>query len=137
MAIVTSPTQYEALLQHMHVHGPQTTLHMRRSLAAAAFAMSSVYDTAIAAHFSRELSQSAAPVSTEPPAVLSMTYQACFRLKYGCNPHQSPAGIYRPLLSQQSPFRVVNGTPGYINLLDACNAWQLVRELRTALGNVC
>lgn len=60
------------------------------------------------------------------------TYQARLSLKYGCNPHQQPAGIYseaeRPL-----PFRVLNGTPGYINLLDALNAWQLVRELSAAL----
>ncbi len=53
------------------------------------------------------------------------------RLRYGCNPHQAPARVYtaeRPL-----PIRVLSGAPGYINLLDACNAWQLVRELRGAL----
>jgi phosphoribosylaminoimidazolecarboxamide formyltransferase/IMP cyclohydrolase len=54
-------------------------------------------------------------------------------LKYGCNPHQKPSVIYSPLGSKL-PFRVVNGTPGYINLLDACNAWQLVFELKQALG---
>ncbi len=52
-------------------------------------------------------------------------------LKYGCNPHQKPARIYNrngPL-----PFTVLNGAPGYINLLDALNSWQLVRELRQTL----
>ena len=53
-------------------------------------------------------------------------------LKYGCNPHQKPARIYNkhgPL-----PFTVLNGSPGYINLLDALNSWQLVKEMRQTLG---
>ena len=53
-------------------------------------------------------------------------------LRYGCNPHQAPASLFRqegPL-----PLRVLNGAPGYINLLDALNGWQLVRELKGALG---
>merc|ERR1719463_638215 len=55
-------------------------------------------------------------------------------LKYGCNPHQLPAGLCSLQGSGQLPFRVVNGTPGYINLLDAVNAWQLVHELGQATG---
>ena len=54
------------------------------------------------------------------------------RLRYGCNPHQTPARVYtadRPL-----PITVLSGAPGYINLCDALNAWQLVKELRTTLG---
>ena len=53
-------------------------------------------------------------------------------LRYGTNPHQAHARACReggPL-----PFAVLNGAPGYINLLDALNAWQLVRELREATG---
>ena len=49
-------------------------------------------------------------------------------LKYGCNPNQKPARVF----SEELPFEVLNGRPGYINLLDALNGWQLVRELRTA-----
>jgi phosphoribosylaminoimidazolecarboxamide formyltransferase / IMP cyclohydrolase len=60
-------------------------------------------------------------------------YKPEFPLKYGCNPHQSPAGILS-LQGASMPFTVLNGTPGYINLLDALNAWQLVKELREALG---
>jgi phosphoribosylaminoimidazolecarboxamide formyltransferase/IMP cyclohydrolase len=56
-----------------------------------------------------------------------------FRLRYGCNPHQSPARVYMengaPL-----PFQVLSSAPGYINLLDAFNSWQLVRELKQAVG---
>jgi phosphoribosylaminoimidazolecarboxamide formyltransferase/IMP cyclohydrolase len=59
---------------------------------------------------------------------LDMTEQ--ITLRYGVNPHQAPARAYADRL----PFRVVGGAPGYINLLDALNSWQLVRELRAATG---
>lgn len=52
-------------------------------------------------------------------------------LKYGCNPDQGEARVDAP---NGLPFTVRNGSPGYINLLDALNAWQLVRELRAACG---
>ena len=53
-------------------------------------------------------------------------------LRYGMNPHQTPA---RAFVEQGTlPFEVRNGSPGFINLLDALNSWQLVRELRTATG---
>ena len=47
-------------------------------------------------------------------------------LKYGCNPNQKPSRIY--MESGELPITVLNGKPGYINLLDAFNGWQLVRE---------
>ena len=52
-------------------------------------------------------------------------------LKYGCNPNQTPARVYA---DGGLPFTVLNGRPGYINLLDALNSWQLVRELRAMSG---
>ena len=51
-------------------------------------------------------------------------------LKYGCNPNQKPARVF--VEEGTLPFEVLNGRPGYINLLDALNGWQLVRELRAA-----
>ena len=53
-------------------------------------------------------------------------------LKYGCNPNQKPARVF--MEGGDLPFKVLNGRPGYINLLDALNSWQLVRELREATG---
>lgn len=53
-------------------------------------------------------------------------------LKYGCNPNQKPAKVFAE--SGELPFEVLNGKAGYINLLDALNGWQLVRELREATG---
>lgn len=52
-------------------------------------------------------------------------------LRYGCNPHQVPARVYS---EGALPFKVLNGKPGYINMLDALNSWQLVKELKQALG---
>ena len=54
-----------------------------------------------------------------------------FELKYGCNPHQKQAEIC--MRQGELPFEILNGRPGYINFLDAMNAWQLVRELKDAL----
>lgn len=58
-----------------------------------------------------------------------------FELKYGCNPNQKPARIYMADGSAL-PIEILNGRPGYINLLDAFNSWQLVRELSEAT-NMC
>lgn len=54
------------------------------------------------------------------------------KLKYGCNPNQSHAQLIGDL--PDGPLRVVNGAPGYINLLDALRGWQLVRELKRSTG---
>jgi len=66
-------------------------------------------------------------------------------LRYGCNPHQVPARVYMkdggsgeggqsPPVHRQLPIQALNSSPGYINLLDALNSWQLVKELKTTLG---
>ena len=56
-----------------------------------------------------------------------------FQLKYGTNPNQKPARIYMADGSEL-PVQILNGRPGYINFLDAFNSWQLVRDLKKALG---
>ena len=56
-----------------------------------------------------------------------------FELKYGCNPNQKPARIFMDNGSDL-PIKILNGRPGYINFLDAFNSWQLVKELKEALG---
>ena len=53
-------------------------------------------------------------------------------LKYGCNPNQKPSKIF--MKEGELPITVLNGKPGYINLLDALNSWQLVKELKEATG---
>lgn len=54
------------------------------------------------------------------------------KLRYGINPHQAPARLF--MESGELPLRLVNGAPGYVNILDALNSWQLVRELKAATG---
>ena len=56
-------------------------------------------------------------------------------LKYGCNPNQKPAKVF--MEEGELPFTVLNGKPGYINLLDAFNSWQLVKELKEATHMSC
>ncbi len=56
-----------------------------------------------------------------------------FELKYGCNPNQKPSKIYMHDGSEL-PIEILNGRPGYINFLDAFNSWQLVKELKEAVG---
>ncbi|MBE5828487.1 MAG: phosphoribosylaminoimidazolecarboxamide formyltransferase [Butyrivibrio sp.] len=56
-----------------------------------------------------------------------------YELKYGCNPNQKPSKVYMENGSDL-PIEVLNGRPGYINLLDALNGWQLVSELKKATG---
>ena len=123
-SIITNPDQYDEVIATMKEHGG-TTLALRKRLAARAFATSAAYDAAIAAYFSKQL-------DTEAP-VATRVYKPSFELKYGNNPQQKPAGI-STVGSSELPFSVINGRPGYINLLDAANAWQLVKELKEATG---
>ncbi len=56
-------------------------------------------------------------------------------LKYGCNPNQKPSRIF--MEEGELPIKILSGKPGYINFLDAFNSWQLVKELKAALGIPC
>ncbi len=56
-----------------------------------------------------------------------------FELKYGCNPNQKPSKIFMSN-GKELPIEILNGRPGYINFLDAFNSWQLVKEIKEALG---
>lgn len=58
-----------------------------------------------------------------------------YSLKYGCNPNQKPARIFMTD-GRDLPVEILNGRPGYINFLDALNAWQLVKEIKEATGDV-
>ena len=126
--IVTSPDQYMEVQKCMEANQGGTTLSLRKKLAAKAFALSAAYDSSIASWFSDELDE-----QEEEKPVVARVYKPEFTLKYGCNPHQKPAQILSRL-NAPLPFTVQNGTPGYINLLDAANAWQLVLELKQATG---
>jgi phosphoribosylaminoimidazolecarboxamide formyltransferase/IMP cyclohydrolase len=125
VAIATSPGQYGGLIEQLRDNAGSTTLGFRRNLAAAAYALTASYDSAVSQWLAAEVS--------EPPATKTVALKVERPLKYGCNPHQLPAGLCS-VNGKKLPFEVLNGTPGYINLLDAVNAWQLVHELAQATG---
>jgi len=133
-----SPAVYEAALKHIHEmsagqHRAQSSLPFRQKMAAKTFSVLSAYDTDIARWMNSQTQNEAAAEAL--PDVTSRSYRIQHPLKYGNNPHQTPAAVamdQSPGVSAQLPYQIVNGSPGYINLLDALNAWQLVRELSDA-----
>jgi phosphoribosylaminoimidazolecarboxamide formyltransferase/IMP cyclohydrolase len=118
--IVTNPAQYAELMRHMDENEGCTTLEFRKNLACAAYACTAAYDAAVSGWMAGQVSS--------PPSSHTVHFQVERPLKYGCNPQQLPAGLCS-VGGQRLPFAVISGTPGYINLLDAVNAWQLVHEL--------
>ncbi|XP_054977636.1 bifunctional purine biosynthesis protein ATIC [Sorex araneus] len=117
VTVVCEPADYAAVAAEMQSSDSKdTSLETRRQLALKAFTHTARYDEAISDYFRKQYSKG---VSQMP-------------LRYGMNPHQSPAQLYT--MSPKLPITVVNGAPGFINLCDALNAWQLVRELKGALG---
>ncbi|KAJ3593128.1 hypothetical protein NHX12_005465 [Muraenolepis orangiensis] len=117
VTVLCDPADYPAVATEMEGSEVRdTALETRETLALKAFTHTARYDEAIADYFRGQYSHG---VSQLP-------------LRYGMNPHQAPAQLYT--LGSALPLTVVNGSPGFINLCDALNAWQLVRELKAALA---
>ncbi|XP_055303823.1 bifunctional purine biosynthesis protein ATIC [Sitodiplosis mosellana] len=114
VTVLCDPSDYSKALQEIKQSG-DTTEKTRQKLALKAFTHTAQYDDAISDYFRK----------TYSPTDSQLT------LRYGMNPHQKPAQLFTTL--EKLPLRVVNGSPGFINLCDGLNAWQLVRELSSAL----
>ena len=150
VTVAVSPAQYPELLAELAANDGCTSSALRRRFAAEAFAHTAAYDAAIAGWFAAQVAPAAAAAaSSAPPPTVVRAYTRELALKYGCNPHQAPAfcgaivrapaalaggGGAQAAVPGEMPFRVLNGAPGYINLLDACNAYQLAAELFAATG---
>lgn len=91
-------------------------LSSRQTLALKAFTHTAEYDNAISDYFRKQYSAGVSQLT----------------LRYGMNPHQKPAQIFTIL--EKLPLSVLNGSPGFINLCDALNGYQLVQELKSALN---
>lgn len=115
VTILSDWHDYPNFLQELESGG--ITEKSRNLYAAKAFAHTADYDDSISAFFRKHY-------AGDGLQQLS--------LRYGANPHQKPAAAF--VKEGQLPFKALNGSPGYINLLDALNAWQLVKELQHALG---
>lgn len=115
VTILTQPSDYAEFLKELEAG--EIKQSSRNLYALKAFEHTADYDAAISDFFRKQY------------AANGIQYQA---LRYGANPHQKPAAAY--VKEGDLPFKVLGGAPGYINLLDALNAWPLVKELQQALG---
>lgn len=113
VTVVCDPLDYDLVIEELKTG--DTLPETRQKLALKAFTHTAQYDDHISDYFRKTYS---AGVSQLP-------------LRYGMNPHQKPAQVFTQ--DAKLPLTTVNGSPGFINLCDALNAWQLVKELRAAL----
>lgn len=114
VSILSDPQDYAHFLEELK--SGEITVETRNRLALKAFEHTADYDVAISDFFRKQYAEN---ISQLP-------------LRYGANPHQKPAQAF--VSEGELPFKVLNGSPGYINLLDALNSWPLVKELSASLN---
>ncbi|KAK7512273.1 bifunctional purine biosynthesis protein ADE17 [Phyllosticta citriasiana] len=116
VTILSDPEDYHDFLIELEQKG-DISEQKRQLYALKAFSHTADYDTAISDFFRKQYAGDGLQQVT---------------LRYGTNPHQKPAAAF--VRDGHLPFKVLGGAPGYVNLLDALNAWPLVKELKNALG---
>lgn len=118
VTVVTDPADYPMIMEN-----PELDLNTRRELALKAFKHTAQYDAAIARFLSNG-------------DFIMRSYQKIKPLRYGLNPHQQDAAYYA-INNHQNPYHIINGAPGYINMLDINRAWGLVWEAGAAFNMPC
>ena len=113
--MLSDPGDYAGFLQQLE--RGEVTERSRQLYALKAFEQTADYDATIAEFFRKKYASDGLQQIS---------------LRYGLNPHQKPAAAFSK--GSPLPFKVLNGAPGYVNLLDSLNAWPLVKELKEALG---
>lgn len=121
VTVVCDPNDYKMVSEQFDWE-QNTTPELRCQLAVKAFEHTCQYDGHISDYFRKKYLSTASGDSAASQ----------LSLRYGMNPQQKPAQVY--IMNTRLPFKVLNGSPGYINLLDALNGWQLVKELKGALN---
>lgn len=116
--LVVDPMDYQNIMENWDDSESYT---VRRQFAVKGFDLVTRYDASITNYFNKD--------------IVFRRYEKQKSLKYGCNPYQDNAAIYT-MNSNQIPFSVLNGNPGYINLLDAINSWLLVVEVEKTIGQI-
>lgn len=117
VTVICDPNDYEKIIKEMDTAvDKDTSLQTRQTLALKAFTHTAEYDNAISDYFRKQYSAGISQLT----------------LRYGMNPHQKLAQIFTTL--EKLPLTIVNGSPGFINLCDALNGYQLVKELKSALN---
>lgn len=115
VTILSDPEDYHGFLSELEKG--EITEQSRQRYALKAFSHTADYDAAISDFFRKQYAGN---------GVQQLT------LRYGTNPHQKPASAF--VKEGTLPFKVLSGSPGYVNLLDSLNAWPLVKELKQSLG---
>ena len=115
VTILSDPEDYPGFLEELK--RGEVSEAARKTYALKAFEHTADYDNAISEFFRKRYAGDGVQQIT---------------LRYGANPHQKPAQAF--VRTGKLPFKVLCGSPGYINLLDALNSWALVRELKESLG---
>ncbi|GME77333.1 unnamed protein product [Ambrosiozyma monospora] len=114
VTILSDPNDYLQFLEELKTG--DVSAELRNKFALKAFEHTADYDAAISDFFRKKYSEGESQLT----------------LRYGANPHQKPAQAF--VTDGELPFKVLSGSPGYINLLDALNSWPLVKELKASLG---
>ncbi|EYE94905.1 phosphoribosylaminoimidazolecarboxamide formyltransferase/IMP cyclohydrolase [Aspergillus ruber CBS 135680] len=114
VTILADPQDYPEFLKELEAG--EINNASKQKYALKAFEQTADYDSAISSFFRKQYAGG----------------EQHLTLRYGTNPHQKPASAF--VAQGKLPFTVRNGSPGYVNLLDALNAWGLVKELKQALG---
>jgi phosphoribosylaminoimidazolecarboxamide formyltransferase/IMP cyclohydrolase len=126
VSVLSDPADYAEFLQAWKDGNGDVGQTIRRKLALKAFEMTAKYDEAISGYFREQYASAELSKEALAGPVQRMA------LRYGANPHQKPAQAF--VSGGELPFQVLCGSPGYINLLDALNAYALVKELQEALS---
>lgn len=116
VTVLSDPNDYAVFISELSNTG-EISQDLKNRLALKAFEHTAEYDALIADFFRKQYSEDKAQLP----------------LRYGANPHQKPAQAY-VTEQEELPFKVLCGTPSYINLLDALNSWPLVKELSASLN---
>ncbi|PPR08302.1 hypothetical protein CVT24_000761 [Panaeolus cyanescens] len=126
VSVLSDPSDYNEFLEAWNKGKGDVGQQIRNKLALKAFEMTSRYDEAISGYFRQQYASAESPEDQLSGPVQRIA------LRYGANPHQKPAQAY--VTEGKLPFKVLCGSPGYINLLDALNSYALVKELQEALN---
>lgn len=120
VSVLCDPNKYQNFIENYQLY--MTLELFKKKLACQAWEHVALYDQQIASHFN--------------PKLTYRKYSKIERLKYGCNPYQDQAFL-SCVDDMNSPIEILNGSPGYINFLDAFQSWLLVSEATQSLGKVC
>ena len=120
VSVLCNPDSYQNFMDNYQYY--MTLELFKKELACQAWEHVALYDQQIASHFN--------------PKITYRRYTRLEKLKYGCNPYQTQAFL-SSIDDNDSQIEILNGSPGYINFLDAFQSWLLVSEVTQSLGEVC